>query len=1351
MWIELRNFYDQVLNFHDFDDDEKLDELFRDVEKHRWRMTNILTNPKKNPEERKKVVPGGKVEISGVEIQLDEDTCAEALIIADVFALPELEAVDLVLAGEAQKIHFEGLNRGLIAVICYYDAHRLLVTAIRQMLKWDREDLPHRVCNFIDDTFINDVMMRMFFQILSSFTVQSEFARLQAPNVNGLGGSKHQKLMKNVIEEIRTEIIGCISLICEYPGQESLAISNYLFGVVKSVPAEKLNLVNLTAWISLIKLTSSEVLTQEFTVLDAQQVLTSMIDHIRNETAWSDQSMCGTLQLACAVTLKSIASSPSDHLGIENIKVDVERVIDRAIRNMAFQYIRQAILKSEHFRYAHQFTVIDELLKQLVSFFPAKLLETERNSADELSNLDDIQRKELEPKVDPKRQTVQISDKLTANVASVDPSGNYESALSHYENFLRCFVDLYEMQIMDYSYQRLSKTFRERELQEQIEESSMSFSTERSIELCRLLERTRLPHHHVVHTVAYLELCAAVCKNPLTAALLYDVFSKEHGGPDSRGWESMTQAVKAYDRCFKEQQAMNNTSIRMSSSAANASVLQHQRLQAQQPSLNLNIRATDQIQIMASELSGLVAWIQMATKVAEMNDFAAQRFADDPAWTLCSSVASLATASVPLSLKATLLGLLSAVARLKCTAPRIWHIIHVNQLSYHDAGGQLRGIQDELEQRECIVKEYDVSLAFVKLMTTLLMHRSLPEYGMSFVQFVTRSILSQCLHRSYNNVLQMWELCEWSLRATNALLEHGIVEPRAVAAQDTHIALLAQLLNDTPMFRAITRIIMEDCQAHNDPYVTRTGPSSDAALIALRLLSRALVLHPALRACARATSADIMVASIHSLVFSPIIASSHCTLLDLVFHYLHMCDDFPVHSLYAARILRDVNASRGHAQAAMLELLRSRKSSPSHVRAIRSVICATNIHYTIDDSLSKDEDTENPVFARGETARIVLETLTEALDNHVTTSGNRLTDCNNVCYYLFAFRPSKANTKELYEADDVLTGLHYVLYIIEQFVGAEKPFDLQFSALLEPAFRLIQRLTSQSCPFSQAVLCFMRSSNIIEKLATSPFVCSALALEDNKDCTYATGIFAVRRMIVGYILHFSAVEISAMLTSGHFTKPELLYRALLESSENVAEQTLNETTNSSGNATNLLFSLLRQSTVPRRNLMEYPSLVHFDVSKLHELFDACLTVNIYGVAQYDVPYLNRLMRREIEVVYSDCEEVKYVQKELESVLEYCAEINASLLSERASERIVSGCTLLLDVFCIFAPVHFFSNHMQLIIFRDASYVLIEMCSGVGGIALVAACKTLHSLVLTVMKLAKIEYPKVCFSRKVLTF
>lgn len=1356
MWIEIRNFYEFVTTFTDFDDDDKLDDFFIQIEKYRWRLTNILTNPqyfkKRTSNDREKIKPNETIEIAGIELAMDKLICSEAIILSECFELNEIEAVDLVLSGEAQKIHFEGMNRGLIGVVCYYDAHRLLISTIRHMLKWDREDLPLRVSQFLENTFLTEGIVKQMFQKLSTFTVQSEFARLQHPDVNGIGGSKHQKMLKSAIEETRTELIACISLICEFPGSCAVPISNYLFSLVKAVPAERLNATNLTAWISLVKLTSSEVLVQDFLVQDAQQVLTNMISHIRNETDWSDQSMCGTLQLACAVSLKSIATSPSDHLGIENIRVDVERIIDRAIRNMGFQYLRHAIIGSEHFRYAHQFITIDELLKQFVSNFPAKLLETERNSADELFSLDDQQKEAAaatssSKKPDPRNQTIMI-DKLTCHLTTTDSSGNYETALSNYENFLRCFVDLYEMQVNDFSYQRYAKTNRERELHEQIEESSMSFSTERSIELCRLLERSRLRDHHVIHTVAYLELCAAVCRNRLTAGLLYDIFSKEHGGPDAYGWDYLSSALKGYERLFRDQKSLNVSRYNQSQT-----ISMNTSYQQNQPPLNINIRPGDRIHIQAQELSGLLAWVRMATKVAQFNDNAAMRFSDDPSWTMSNAVASLATSSVPLSLKAALIGLLTAVARLKGTAPRIWHVIHINKLSYHGPGEVLMGMQEELEQRECIEKDYSVSLAFVKLMTTLLMHRTMPDYSLPFIQYVTRSILALFLHRSYNSIIQMWELAEWALRATNALLEFGIIEPRAVAQNDAHICILTQLLNDTPMFRAITRVLMEDCQAHNDPYTSRQAPSSDAALIALRILSRAIILHPALRACARVSSSDIMVQSISSLVFAPVISSSRCTLFDLIFHYIHMTDDFPMHSLYAARMWRDVMATRGAVEAKMLEILRTRDSAASHCRAIRSAVCADAIQYTIDDSLCKDEDTDNPLFARGETARLVLETLSDAIDSHVVRSRNKVTDFKNVVYYLLAFRPSRANSKELYEVDDPFTGIHYVLHIIEQFVQSKTPFDLPFSALIEPAFRLMQRLVATSCPFSQPVLCFMRSSNIIEQLTTSPFICSALKMESDEDNTYAQGVFAVRRMIVGYILHFSAVEISNNLTTGHFSRPEKLYRALLESSSHVAQcidedmedndeyVTVDTRPAGSTDSPNLLFSLLRRASVPRKNELAYPTLVHFDVAKLREIFDACLTVNIYGVAQYDVLYLNRLMRREIEIVYTDASEMRYVQKELEDILEYCTEINASLLSESASERIVSGCTALLDVFTVFAPVHFFSNKMQLILFRDACYVLIEMCSGVGGASLLSACQTFHRLVLTVTKLAKIEYPK----------
>ena len=87
--------------------------------------------------------------------------------------------------------------------------------------------------------------------------------------------------------------------------------------------AEKLSNGHLAAWTALIRLTSSEVLTRGIRIYyfivpfqgnAASPVLNDMIKEIRNETIWADQSLCGTIQLACAISLRSMAVSPTDHL-----------------------------------------------------------------------------------------------------------------------------------------------------------------------------------------------------------------------------------------------------------------------------------------------------------------------------------------------------------------------------------------------------------------------------------------------------------------------------------------------------------------------------------------------------------------------------------------------------------------------------------------------------------------------------------------------------------------------------------------------------------------------------------------------------------------------------------------------------------------------------------------------------------------------------------------------------------------------------------------------------------------------------------------------------------------------------
>ncbi|RCN24122.1 hypothetical protein ANCCAN_30188, partial [Ancylostoma caninum] len=85
----------------------------------------------------------------------------------------------------------------------------------------------------------------------------------------------------------------------------------------------------------------------------AAAVLSNLVKEIRNETVWSDQSVCGTVQLACAIALRALAVSPADHLNITNVEVDVDKVVDRAIKNLAMVFIRHGVIRYVFLLFSH--------------------------------------------------------------------------------------------------------------------------------------------------------------------------------------------------------------------------------------------------------------------------------------------------------------------------------------------------------------------------------------------------------------------------------------------------------------------------------------------------------------------------------------------------------------------------------------------------------------------------------------------------------------------------------------------------------------------------------------------------------------------------------------------------------------------------------------------------------------------------------------------------------------------------------------------------------------------------------------------------------------------------------------
>ncbi|EPB67452.1 hypothetical protein ANCCEY_13451, partial [Ancylostoma ceylanicum] len=415
MWIEVRRACEAVQNFTDIEDAAACAELIKEIEKYKWRLQNILKNQGKSPVERAKLKANAEIPIDGVKVTVDQSVCDETIIISDIFNLNEMDALELVLSGESQKIHFDCLNRGLIAVVCYYDVHRLLAVLLRTMLQWDKESMHESLRGFIEQNFVQRTMFQHLLQLQASFNVTSEFHMLSQPHVNGLGGPRHQNLLRNVIEEIRENGAEALYSLCEWGAEHANEFLTDIFPILKGVPlAEKFASHHLSAWICLVKLTSSNVLSQTTT---AASVLSNLVKEIRNETVWSDQSVCGTVQLACAIALRALAVSPADHLNITNVEVDVDKVVDRAIKNLAMVFIRHGVIRCDSFKMCcTHVRVVDMMLKQLIALFPAKLMEIERNSEDELVWVDEMAEK-----------------------------GQQATPALHYENLLRCISDLYQI------------------------------------------------------------------------------------------------------------------------------------------------------------------------------------------------------------------------------------------------------------------------------------------------------------------------------------------------------------------------------------------------------------------------------------------------------------------------------------------------------------------------------------------------------------------------------------------------------------------------------------------------------------------------------------------------------------------------------------------------------------------------------------------------------------------------------------------------------------------------------------------------------------------------------------------
>lgn len=147
---------------------------------------------------------------------LSKDLVDETLIISDMYDLNEYVALELLCTAHQQMPNHPGLNRGLVAVLLYYDGRKTLATAMRDLFQASEgvawcADAPAAVTTlvsaFTNGLVADGVLVRVLEQ-LERLDVTRELTLLSENRA--LGRPKHHRQVLDLFEDVRAQLAGVL-------------------------------------------------------------------------------------------------------------------------------------------------------------------------------------------------------------------------------------------------------------------------------------------------------------------------------------------------------------------------------------------------------------------------------------------------------------------------------------------------------------------------------------------------------------------------------------------------------------------------------------------------------------------------------------------------------------------------------------------------------------------------------------------------------------------------------------------------------------------------------------------------------------------------------------------------------------------------------------------------------------------------------------------------------------------------------------------------------------------------------------------------------------------------------------
>lgn len=217
-------------------------------------------------------------------------------------------------------------------------------------------------------------------------SIRSEFDKLQKPNVNGLGTVEHQRVLKECILDLQKSYLEILCIFCYHCSKENqIQCLTALFEALKTVQLEQeegcLTLPNLAIWTALLIFINPLKLRHTENLLE---VFTCFKENLYKK--WNNPAICSSLAWCFAVAVKCARNLPG---GFKNeFEIDESKLVDTALDNCAFQFIRTCILDIPNVLELELVVdALDSFLKSFLSYFPEKAQELLNLCEEEISQM----------------------------------------------------------------------------------------------------------------------------------------------------------------------------------------------------------------------------------------------------------------------------------------------------------------------------------------------------------------------------------------------------------------------------------------------------------------------------------------------------------------------------------------------------------------------------------------------------------------------------------------------------------------------------------------------------------------------------------------------------------------------------------------------------------------------------------------------------------------------------------------------------------------------------------------------------------------------------------------------------